>query len=213
MMTPYTIAHLKLSIAFEKTGFKYFNNKRLGIYLTNSLESNLGQMKFPTSFGLAESIAEESKEASKIKNATPIMIVLGNPPYAGESSNKDFTGHIVYKLEPAGGKLQEKNSKWINDDYVKFIRFAESLIEKNDDGIVAMITAHGYIDNPTFRGMRSHLMNTFNKIYILDLHGNSNKKEKAPDGSEDKNVFDIKTGVSIFFGVKNKVEKSDKGSI
>lgn len=213
MMTPYTIAHLKLSIAFEKTGFKYFNNKRLGIYLTNSLESNLGQMKFPTSFGLAESIAEESKEASKIKNETPIMIVLGNPPYAGESSNKDFTGHIVYKLEPAGGKLQEKNSKWLNDDYVKFIRFAESLIEKNDDGIVAMITAHGYIDNPTFRGMRSHLMNTFNKIYILDLHGNSNKKEKAPDGSEDKNVFDIKTGVSIFFGVKNKVEKSDKGSI
>lgn len=201
MMAPYTIAHLKLAMAFKETGFKYFN-RRLGIYLTNSLEETTKQEELFAAFGFAESIAEESKEASIVKNKTPIMVVIGNPPYSGESSNAQYTGNDVYKKEPGGGRLQEKNSKWINDDYVKFIRFAESMIEKTGEGIVAMITPHGYIDNPTFRGMRWHLMKTLNDIYVLDLHGNANKKEKSPDGTEDKNVFDIKTGVAIFFGVK-----------
>lgn len=203
MMTPYTIAHLKLGIAFKKTGFKYFN-RRLGIYLTNTLEESPEQQGLFTAFGFANSIAEESKEASIIKNKTPIMIVIGNPPYSGESSNRQYKGNDVYKTEPSGEKLREKNSKWLNDDYVKFMRYAENMVEKTGEGIVAMITAHGYIENPTFRGMRWHLMNTFDEIFVLDLHGNSNKKEKSPDGSEDKNVFDIKTGVSIFFGIKKK---------
>lgn len=206
MMTPYTISHLKIGMAFKKTGFNYFN-RRLGIYLTNTLEKSVEQKDLFTSFGFANTIAEESKEAAAIKNKTPIMVVLGNPPYSGESSNRDYKGNDVYKVEPSGGKLQEKNSKWLNDDYVKFIRYAESMVEKTGEGIVAMITAHGYIDNPTFRGMRWHLMNTFDEIFVLDLHGNSNKKEKSPDGSEDKNVFDIKTGVSIFFGIKKKDSK------
>ncbi len=212
MMTPYTIAHLKLGMAFKKTGFKYFN-RRLGIYLTNTLEESPEQENLFTAFGFADSIAEESKEAATIKNKTPIMVIVGNPPYSGESSNRDYKGNDVYKVEPSGGKLQEKNSKWLNDDYVKFIRYAETMIEKTGEGIVAMITAHGYIDNPTFRGMRWHLMNTFDEIFVLDLHGNSNKKEKSPDGSEDKNVFDIKTGVSIFFGVKKKDGKKDTAKI
>ena len=203
MMAPYTIAHLKLSIAFKKTGFKYFHD-RLGIYLTNSLEETPVQDSLFAGFGFAQSIADESKEASEIKDKRPIMVVVGNPPYAGESSNKHYVGHDVYKVEPAGGKLKERNSKWLNDDYVKFIRFAESMVEKTGEGVVGMITAHGYIDNPTFRGMRWHLMQTFDEIYVLDLHGNANKKEKAPDGSEDKNVFDIKQGVAIFFGIKRK---------
>jgi predicted helicase len=212
MMTPYTIAHLKLGITFKKTGFKYFN-RRLGIYLTNTLEESLDQQGLFTAFGFADSIAEESKEASAIKIRTPIMVVIGNPPYSGESSNSQYKGNDVYKVEPSGGKLQEKNSKWLNDDYVKFIRYAEGMVEKTGEGIVAMITAHGYIDNPTFRGMRWHLMNTFDEIFVLDLHGNSNKKEKSPDGSEDKNVFDIKTGVSIFFGIKKKDSKKDIAKI
>jgi len=203
MMAPYTIAHLKLGIAFKKTGFKYFN-QRLGIYLTNSLEESAVQQDLFTGFGFAESIAEESKEASVIKNKTPIMVIVGNPPYSGESSNASYTGNDVYKIEPSGGKLQERNSKWLNDDYVKFIRFAESMIEKTEEGIVAMITAHGYIDNPTFRGMRYHLMRTFNQIYVFDLHGNANKKEKSPDGSKDENVFAIKQGVAILIGIKHK---------
>lgn len=206
MMTPYTIAHLKLSIAFEKTGFWNFH-RRLSVYLTNSLEESSIQEDLFTGFGFAESIAEESKEASVIKNKMPIMVVIGNPPYSGESSNASYKGNDVYKIEPTGGKLQERNPKWLNDDYVKFIRFAESMVEKTGEGIVAMITAHGYIDNPTFRGMRWHLMQTFDEIYVLDLHGNANKKEKAPGGGEDKNVFDIKQGVAIFFGIKKKNRK------
>jgi predicted helicase len=213
MMAPYTIAHLKLGMLFSQTGFKYFN-RRLGIYLTNSLEKSNGQGElFTAAFGLAESIAEESKEASVIKNETPIMVVIGNPPYSGESSNASYTGNDVYKKEPTGEKLKERNSKWLNDDYVKFIRLAESMIEKTGEGIVAMITAHGYIDNPTFRGMRFHLMKTFDEIYVFDLHGNTNKKEKSPDGSEDKNVFDIKTGVAIFFGIKKNNNKSKEAKI
>ncbi len=134
------------------------------------------------------------------------MVVMGNPPYSGESQNPHYTDNDVYKVEIGGTeKLKEKNSKWINDDYVKFIRFGESMIEKNGEGIVGMITAHGYIDNPTFRGMRWHLRKTFDKLYVLDLHGNTTKKEVAPDGTPDVNVFDIKTGVSIIFGVKKKL--------
>lgn len=212
MMAPYTIAHLKLAMAFKETGFKYFN-RRLGIYLTNSLEETTKQEELFTAFGLAESIAEESKEAVVIKNKTPIMVVIGNPPYSGESSNAQYKGNDVYKVEPAGGKLQEKNPKWLNDDYVKFIRFAESMIDKTGEGIVAMITAHGYIDNPTFRGMRWHLMKTFDEIYVLNLHGNINKKERASDGGEDQNVFNIKTGVAIFFGIKKNDSKSDFAKI
>jgi type I restriction-modification system DNA methylase subunit len=212
MMAPYTVAHLKLSMAFKETGFWNFH-RRLGIYLTNSLEESTIREHLFTGFGFAESIAKESKEASAIKNKTPIMVVIGNPPYSGESSNASYSGNDVYKIEPSGGKLRERNSKWLNDDYVKFIRFAESMIEKTGEGIIAMITAHGYIDNPTFRGMRFHLMQTFDEIYVLDLHGNANKQEKAPDGSDDKNVFDIKQGVAIFIGVKHEgkfISKSGK---
>ena len=126
--------------------------------------------------------------------------------------NKHYTDNSVYKVEPGGlQKLQERKN-WLDDDYVKFIRFAESLIEKNGEGIVGMITAHGYIDNPTFRGMRWHLRKTFDKIYVIDLHGNSNKKEVSPDGSKDENVFDIKTGVSIILGIKKIGEKIDAKS-
>ncbi len=212
MMAPYTISHLKLAMAFKETGFKYFN-RRLGIYLTNSLEESTKQEELFTAFGLAERIAEESKEAAIIKNKTPIMVVIGNPPYSGESSNAQYKGNDVYKVEPGGGKLQEKNSKWLNDDYVKFIRLAESMVERTGEGIVAMITPHGYIDNPTFRGMRWHLMKTFDEIYVLDLHGNKNKKEKSPDGTEDRNVFDIKTGVAIFFGIKRKKSKTNLSKV
>jgi predicted helicase len=212
MMAPYTIAHLKLSMAFKATGFKYFN-RRLGIYLTNSLEESTTPDTLFTGFGLAESIAQESQEAAVVKNQTPIMVVVGNPPYAGESSNVSYTGNDVYKVEPGGGKLKERNSKWLSDDYVKFIRYAESLVEKTGEGIVAMITAHGYLDNPTFRGMRFHLMKSFSVIYVLDLHGNANKKERAPDGGEDKNIFEIKQGVAIFVGIKRNRNKNDHGKI
>lgn len=201
MMGPYTIAHLKLGMAFERTGFKHFN-RRLGIYLTNALEDPTDQESMFAGLGVAESIAKESEEASKIKRDLPVMVVIGNPPYSGISQNNQYTDNDVYKVEPGAKQKLQERKHWLNDDYVKFIRLGESLVEKNGQGIVAMITAHGYIDNPTFRGMRWHLRQTFDKIYVLDLHGNSNKKETSPDGSSDENVFDIQTGVSIMLGVK-----------
>jgi hypothetical protein len=205
MMASYTIAHLKLGMTLSKEGIIDFKS-RLGVYLTNTLDTP-HDIEFQSSlFGVVESIAEESKLASQVKKEHPIMVVIGNPPYSGISQNKHYTDNEVYKVEMGGKERLKEKKNWLDDDYVKFIRFAESMIEKNGEGIIGMITAHGYIDNPTFRGMRWHLRQTFDAIYVLDLHGNSNKKESAPDGSEDKNVFDIKTGVSIIFGVKKRHE-------
>lgn len=209
MMAPYTIAHLKLSSVLKESGVD-INGERLGVYLTNSLEKGEEAQKTLFDIGLAKAITEESYEAGIVKNKLPIMVVIGNPPYSGESMNPPYTDNDVYKFEPGTKiKLQERNSKWINDDYVKFIRLAESLVEKTDEGVVGMITAHGYLDNPTFRGMRYHLMETFDKIYVFDLHGNVNKKEVGKNGEKDENVFDIKTGVSIILGIKKK-NKSKK---
>jgi len=209
MMAPYTIAHLKLAMAFRQTGFKYFN-RRLGIYLTNSLEKSIGQQQLFTAFGLAESIAEESREAAVIKDKTPIMVVVGNPPYSAVSSNETvYANSLVakYKVEPGGKQKLQERKHWLNDDYVKFIAFAEDMILKNGEGILGFITNHGYLDNPTFRGMRWHLMDTFDSIYVINLHGNSKKKEMAPGGSKDENVFRIQQGVSIILAVKAKGAK------
>lgn len=214
MMAPYTIAHLKLGIAFRQTGFWDFH-RRLGIYLTNSLEESVKQQEM-FSFGLAESIAEESKEASIIKNEKPIMVVIGNPPYSGISSNEtDFANNLVekYKVEPGGKQKLQERKHWLNDDYVKFIALAEKMVEKNGEGIIGLITNNGYLDNPTFRGMRWHIMNTFNEIYVLDLHGNVKKKEVSPNGSKDENVFDIQQGVAIVLAIKKKPNKNELAKI
>lgn len=210
MMAPYTIAHLKLGLSFKETGFKYFN-RRLGIYLTNSLEEAPNQDSLLTAFGLAESIAEESKVAGVIKNEAPIMVVVGNPPYSASSSNKgEWIQSLIsaYKLG-----LKEQNINSLSDDYVKFIRFAENFIEKNRTGIVAMITNNSFIDGITHRQMRKHLLETFDKIYILNLHGNSKKKETTPSGGKDENVFDIQQGVSINIFVRNIENKKSLGKI
>ena len=200
MMASYTMAHLKLGVTLAELGYE--GKERLSVWLTNSLEESVHEV--PNLF-MSQWLTDESNQASRIKSEMPIMVVLGNPPYSGESFNKNYSGHDVYKVEPGGKqKLQERNSKWINDDYVKFIRFAESQIEETGEGIVSFITNHGYIDNPTFRGMRWHLMETFDEIYILNLHGNSLKNETTPEGGKDDNVFGIKTGTAIILAIKNK---------
>lgn len=213
MMAPYTIAHLKLSTTLKENGAD-IDSRRLGVYLTNSLEkADAYDDTLFAGLGLGQAITNESIAAGKVKNDLPIMVVLGNPPYSGHSSNKgEYANSLVneYKFEPGGKeKLKERNPKWLNDDYVKFIAFAEKMIIKNEEGILGFITNHGYLDNPTFRGMRWHLAQTFNKIFILNLHGNSKKKEKSPDGSKDENVFNITQGVSIIIGVKNKKKNID----
>ena len=210
MMAPYTVAHLKLGITLQETGATNIT-ERLGVYLTNTLEEGVPKQQDLFTFGLASAVTEESQKASQIKHERPIMIVMGNPPYSGHSSNNTvYANSLVrkYKTEPGGlQKLQERNPKWLNDDYVKFMAFAEDMVVKNGEGIVAMITNNGYLDNPTFRGMRWHLLKTFDKIYVLDLHGNSKKKETALDGGKDENVFDIQQGVAIILAVKTKNAK------
>jgi predicted helicase len=201
LMTSYAMAHLKLDMLLTETG--YVNDSaadRLRIYLTNSLENDDAP-----DLPLFNYLSAEANEANRIKRDAPVMVVIGNPPYSGHSSNKgEWIEKLLesYKQEPTGGRLQEKNPKWLNDDYVKFIRFGQHFIDKNGEGVLAFITNHSYLDNPTFRGMRWSLMQTFDDIYILDLHGNSKKKEAAPDGGKDENVFDIQQGVSIALMVK-----------
>ena len=208
MMASYTVAHLKLNMVLHETGYTPQSDQRLRVYLTNSLE----EFNADTGTLFAAAISQEANDASRIKRDCPVMVMIGNPPYSGSSQNKGewiMNKMEAYKKEPGGIiPLKERNPKWINDDYVKFIRLAQDYVEKNGEGIVAFINPHGYLDNPTFRGMRWKLLDTFNYIYTLDLHGNSNKKETAPDGSKDENVFDIMQGVSINIFVKTKEKKN-----
>jgi predicted helicase len=210
LMASYAMAHLKLDLLLKETGYKATTNQRLSVYLTNSLEEH-----HPDTGNLfANWLSAEAKEANQIKRDTPVMCVIGNPPYSGESANKgEWIMNLMedYKKEPGGKeKLNEKNPKWLNDDYVKFLRFGQHFIEKNGNGILAFINPHGFLDNPTFRGMRWSLLKTYDKIYTLDLHGNAKKKEVCPDGSADQNVFDIMQGVSINIFVKTGKKKTNE---
>lgn len=200
LMASYAMCHMKLDMILTEMGYRPSGAPpRLSVYLTNSLEEGerVEQVLF------ARWLAEEAREASKIKRDMPIMCVIGNPPYSGHSSNKgEWINSLmeVYKQSPE--LKRPAQAKWLSDDYVKFIRFAEHMIAKNGEGVLGFITNHGYLDNPTFLDMRRHLMETFDTIYVLDLHGNAKKKEVSPDGSADKNVFDIQQGVAIIIGVK-----------
>ncbi|EAJ0057621.1 DNA methyltransferase [Campylobacter jejuni] len=249
LIAPYTIAHLKLSQSFKEEFNSPLNdNESLKIALTNTLYSKSitqEENSQNTLFTLAD-LTNEFKKAQKIKEEQ-ILIITGNPPYSGASSNKGLYEDeikISYGLEPSKANLNdeqkkwissylkekskqntstfkaiyekhklenEKNPKWLLDDYVKFIRFAQSKIDSQESGIFAFISNNGFLDNPTFRGMRYYLMQSFDKIYILNLHGDTRKKEKAPDGSKDDNVFDIMQGVSINIFIKqNSKAKNTK---
>lgn len=203
LMAPYAICHLKLGLFLEETGYQFDSGKRLGVYLINTLEDiKLREDEKQLSVNIPEmerQIAEEAESGSRVKKHEPIMLVVGNPPYSGHSANKNpWIEQLVkdyYKVDGKG--LGERNPKWLQDDYVKFIRFGQWRIDQTKQGILAFITNHGYLDNPTFRGMHRSLEQSFNQIYVMDLHGNTKKKEVAPDGSKDENVFDIQQGVSV----------------
>ena len=203
LMASYAMAHLKLDMVLAETGYEANNSQRLRVYLTNSLEEHHAD----TGTLFANALSNEANQANHIKRDAPVMVVLGNPPYSGESNNKGkwiMSLMEDYKREPNTDKpLNERNPKWINDDYCKFIRLGQSFVDKNTEGVLAYINNHSFLDNPTFRGMRWSLMQSFDRIYIIDLHGNSKKKEVCPDGSKDENVFDIQQGVSINIFIKN----------
>ena len=217
LMAPYAMAHLKLAMQLAAQDlpaesrqdwvYDFANSERLGVYLTNSLEE--GEMQVPMS-GPYRVIAEEANSATEIKRDMPIMVVLGNPPYSGSSANASkrdgkFTwiGELIEDYRKVdGASLVERSRNWLQDDYVKFVRFGQWRIQRSNAGILAFITNHGYLYNPTFRGMRQQLMEAFTDIYILDLHGNSRIREHAPGGGVDENVFDIQQGVAIAIFVK-----------
>lgn len=228
LIAPYTIAHLKLSQYLNDQSHPLEGNERLQVFLTNTLEP-----VEPVKNWILPAITAEVEAAQKVKE-TPILVITGNPPYSGHSKNKGpwITASInEYKFtweKTAGGleekrPLGEKNPKWLQDDYVKFIRFAQMKMDGYtyktkapdgkwivhsvpgvENGIVGVITNHSWLDNPTFRGMRQSLMRSFNQIYVLDLHGSTKPKELAPAGVQNENVFDIQKGVAISLFVKGR---------
>lgn len=207
LMASYAMAHLQIHLLLKETGYNATKNQRTKIYLTNSLE----QYHPDTGTLFANWLSSEANEANHIKRDSPVMCVIGNPPYSGVSSNNGkWISDLIEDYKYVDGTHINERKHWLNDDYVKFIRYSQHYIEKNGSGILAFINPHGFLDNPTFRGMRWNLLKTYDKIYTIDLHGNSKKKEVCPDGSPDQNVFDIQQGVAITFFVKTGKKKTNQ---
>ena len=205
LMASYAMAHLKLDLLLMETGYKPTKNthQRFKIFLTNSLE----EYHPDTGTLFVQSLANESRQANKVKKETPVMVVMGNPPYAVSSSNK--SKWIQELIKDYKKNLNERKIN-LDDDYIKFIRYGQYYIDKKGEGILAYISNNSFIDGITHRQMRKSLLESFDKIYILDLHGNAKKKETAPDGSKDENVFDIQQGVSINIFIKAGKEKANQ---
>lgn len=196
LMASYAMAHLKMDMLLTETGYKPTDDQRFRIFLTNSLEE-----AHPETGNLFSSwLSDEADQANAIKRDSPVMVVIGNPPYSVSSSNRSAW---IEKLTMDYKKDLNEKKLNLDDDYIKFIRFGQHFIDRNNEGILAYVTNNSFINGITHRKMRQHLMLSFDKIYILDLHGNSRIKEKSPDGTIDKNVFDIQQGVSINIFIKN----------
>jgi len=201
LMAPYAVAHMKLGLELAETGYDFKTEERLRVYLTNTLEEAHEMTGLPL---FTQWLAEEANAASQVKQDIPVMVVLGNPPYSVSSQNKgDWISELLQEYKK---DLKEKKLN-LDDDFIKFFRFAQWRIEKTGYGILAFISNHTYLDGITHRRMRQSLMETFDDIYVLDLHGNSNKKEQCPDDLKDANVFDIKQGVAIGIFIKRKKKK------
>lgn len=207
LMASYAMAHLKLDLLLTETGFKPTTDQRFKVYLTNSLEESHPD----TGTLFANWLSSEANEANQIKRDTPVMCIIGNPPYSVSSSNKsEWIQNLIADYKKG---LNERKIN-LDDDYIKFIRFGQYFIDKNGSGVLAYISNNSFIDGITYRQMRKNLLESFDKIYILDLHGNAKKKEVCPDGSIDQNVFDIMQGVSINIFVKTGKKKvSELGKV
>ncbi|OGM61502.1 hypothetical protein A2961_04105 [Candidatus Woesebacteria bacterium RIFCSPLOWO2_01_FULL_39_21] len=217
LMAPYAVGHLKISLLLKELGYQMGEDDRFELYLTNTLDMT----KFrPQQEMLAEEISQESERAFEIKDKVPVLVVIGNPPYSGHSTNKgEWIENQIGDYKQIGGKsLGEKNPKWLNDDYVKFFKFAQWKIEKTGQGVLGFITNHAWLDNPTFRGMRYSLLKTFDEIYVLNLHGSALKREKVSEevrkeekiGEKDEGVFGIRPGTAITLGIKFPTSKEDR---
>jgi len=219
MMAPYTIAHLKIGLKLFETGYRFEHDARAQVYLTNAEEPPSDTRQYGLDF--MPSVAHEAEAVNNVKRTQRFTVIIGNPPYLGEAGRGgEWIASLMRGCELPGkrktasyfevnGKpIGEKNPKLLNDFYVRFTRLSQYLIEQTGTGVHSFITNHGYIDNPTFRGMRWALLTTFDDVSVLDLHGNLNKKEVAPGGGPDKNVFDIQQGVAIGLFVKNVASRT-----
>jgi hypothetical protein len=207
MMAPYAIAHMKVGLKLAETGYRFGTEERARIYLTNALEPWVRQLPL---IGF-DALAHEAAAVNEIKRHKRFSVVIGNPPYAGISSNMtDYAQRIVDAYRVVDGAALNEKKLWLQDDYVKFTRKAQTTIENARVGVFGFISNHGYLDNPTFRGMRQSLLGTYQQLSVIDLHGNANKKEESPDGSEDKNVFDIRQGVAICLAIRGGAEPGIK---
>jgi hypothetical protein len=200
LMAPYAVAHLKLGMQLRETGYKFASDQRLGIYLTNSLEEAAKKCEHL----FAGWVADEANAAAEIKKEKKIMVVLGNPPYSGISANRgQWITDLLSDYRQVDGRPLGEKKVWLADDYVKFLRFAQWRIKQTGQGIVAMITNHGFLDNPTFRGMRQSLQCDYDEIFVLDLHGATKKRRRTPKGKKDENIFAIRQGVAITIFVRH----------
>ncbi|MBK7094730.1 MAG: N-6 DNA methylase, partial [Saprospiraceae bacterium] len=208
LMASYAMAHLKLDLLLKETGYKPTRDQRFRVYLTNSLE----EYHPDTGTLFASWLSTEANEANHIKRDTPVMCVIGNPPYSISSTNKnEWIDNLINDYKRS---LNETSYNSLSDDYVKFIRYGQHFIDKNGSGVLAYISNNSFIDGIIHRQMRKHLLESFDKIYILNLHGDAKKKEVCPDGSVDQNVFDIMQGVSINIFVKTgKKKKNELGKV
>ncbi len=214
MIAPYTIAHLKLSQFLKDEGYEMQGNDKFQIYLTNTLVPMDKQQKIP----MLPALSKEISDAQNVKNA-PIFVITGNPPYSKKSKN---TGNWITQLlkghdteakhsnspQPnyymVDGKALGETQNWLRDDYVKFIRFAQWKMHEIENGVIGIITNHTFLDSITFRGMRQSLLNSFDQLYFLDLHGSAKREENVPAEMKNENVFDIEQGVCISFLIKKK---------
>ena len=203
-MAPYAIAHLKVGLKLYETGYRLGSIERTKVFLTHALEPARDDREQIELLDLAQAFAHEAEAADMAKRSVRFTVVLGNPPYSGRSWN--LTPELRRLVEPyryvAGRKIQEKGAlqleKSIQEDYIKFFRLAQTCVDRAGVGLVGLVTSHGFLDNPTLRGMRYSLIHSFDHIQVLDLHGNVSRREQAPDGSHDDNVFDIKkTGAAV----------------
>jgi len=207
MMAPYAVAHMKIGLKLYETGYRFASDERVRVYLTNTLDPPSDDKRQREFEQWVPALAHEAQAVNAIKRSQRFTIVIGNPPYAGISANMSQTAQrLVDAYKFVDGAPLNERKLWLQDDYVKFIRTAQTTILQARTGILGYITNHGYLDNPTFRGMRQSLMNTFQCVRVLDLHGNANKMERSPDGSEDKNVFDIRQGVAICLASRGGTE-------
>jgi len=206
LVAPYTIGHFKVSMVLEEMGYRFKEGERFGFYLTNTLE--MREPKKAHEFLI--DLHTEGEEARRIKKEVPILVILGNPPYSVSSENKsEFIENLMndYKEDVR----DERNIQPLSDDYIKFIRFGHWKIEQAGRGIFGFITNNSYLAGIIHRGMRRKLMETFDEIYILNLHGSSRIGEMTPDRGKDENVFDIQQGVAIALFVK--LEKDNKNEL